>query len=58
MCEVTSLLLPRCTVQVEKNAAHPRFDHASGLKFGTMYVYKATIKKLARPQCIKNGLSF
>ena len=28
---------------------------ANGLKFGIIYVYKATVKALTRPHCVKNG---
>ena len=35
--------------------AHQRFDQASGA--GIIYVYKATIKRLVRPHCVKTGLN-
>ena len=32
-----------------KDVAYQRFAYSSGLKVGTMYVYKATIKGFSRP---------
>jgi len=48
-----SLPLPRCAAQAEKMWHISVLIMYVGLKFDIMYVYKATIKGIARPKCVE-----